>query len=285
MGKILDAMDQQNLGGTIKGTALLDLTKGGVNGNIPVIGKIGTDGKNFEAWVSNHAYVSQDVIAVVLKTPMFFDFLPNPEKWKMTWKSLFEVHAMSITGLNSGLTVETEEEELGGTGEFQESIKDTKKARTTITLEVKEKMNKSVQKYIDYVIRYGQKDYITKKPLVSDFIDDINAIAGGYTPDYYTGTVLFIEPDITRKGVVDAWFSTQIFFKGNGDRTGKRQLAGGGEGLTLSLSLASITLSTDKVFDLAEQLLPTLTSIQTIGSDMELSETAVPAEIAEDPNY
>jgi len=281
MSKILDAMDNTNYGGAIRGAGLLDLTQGGVNGNIPVIGKIGKDGKNYEAWVSNHAYVSQDVIAVVMKTPLFFDFLPNPEKWKKTWKALFEVHPISITGLNSGLTVETEEEELGGTGEFQETIRDVKKARTTLTIEVKEKMNKSIQKFIDYIIRYGQKDYITKKPLVSDFISDINAIAGGYTPDYYTGTVLFIEPDITRKAVVDAWFSTQIFFKGNGDRTGKRQLASGGEGLTLSLSLASITLSTDKVFDLAEKLLPTLTTIKTIGSDIELSEADIAPDLKE----
>lgn len=281
MSKILDAMDNTNYGGSIKGASLLDLTQGGVNGNIPVIGKIGKDGKNLEAWVTNHAYVSQDIIAVVLKTPLFFDFLPNPEKWKKTWKALFEVHPISITGLSSGLTVETEEEELGGIGEFQESVRDVKKARTTITIEVKEKMNKSIQKFLDYIIRYGIKDYITKKPLVSDFIDDINKIAGGYTPDYYTGTVLFIEPDITRKTVVDAWFSTQIFFKNNGDRVGKRQLASGGEGLTLSLQLASITLSTDKVFDLAEKLLPTLGTIKTIGSDIELSESDIAADLKE----
>lgn len=279
MSKILDAMDSTNYGGSIKGAKLLDLTQGGVNGNIPVIGKIGKDGKNYEAWVSNHAYISQDIIAVVMKTPLFFDFLPNPEKWKKTWKALFEVHPISITGLNSGLTVETEEEEIGGTGEFQEAVRDVKKARTNITIEVKEKMHKAIQKYLDYIIRYGIKDYITKKPLVSDFITDINKIAGGYTPDYYTGTVLFIEPDITRKAVVDAWFSTQIFFKANGDRTGKRQLASGGEGLTLSLSVASITLSTDKVFDLAEKMLPTLTTIKTIGSNMELSESEISPDL------
>lgn len=279
MSKILDAMDSTNYGGSIKGAKLLDLTQGGVNGNIPVIGKIGKDGKNYEAWVSNHAYISQDIIAVVMKTPLFFDFLPNPEKWKKTWKALFEVHPISITGLNSGLTVETEEEEIGGTGEFQEAVRDVKKARTNITIEVKEKMHKAIQKYLDYIIRYGIKDYITKKPLVSDFITDINKIAGGYTPDYYTGTVLFIEPDITRKAVVDAWFSTQVFFKANGDRTGKRQLASGGEGLTLSLSVASITLSTDKVFDLAEKMLPTLTTIKTIGSNMELSESEISPDL------
>jgi len=281
MAKVLDAMDATNYGGQIKGAKLLDLTLGGSNGNIPIIGKLDKGGVNVEAWVSNHAYVSQDIIAVVMKTPLFFDFMPSPEKWKQTWKALFEVHPISITGLNSGLSVETEEEELGGIGEFQETIRDTKKARTTLTIEVKEKMNKSIQKFIDHCIRYGQKDYITKKPLVSDFIDDLNLIAGGYTPDYYTGTVLFIEPGVTRKDVVDAWFSTQIFFKGNGDRTGKRQLASGGEGLTLSLSLASITISTDKIMELAEKLLPTLTSIKTIGSDILPSESDIAADLKE----
>ena len=278
MSKVLDAIDNTNYGLNIGGSTL-DLTKGGYNGNIPTIGALGDDGKNYEAWVYNHSYVSQDVIPVVMKTPLFFDFMPDKDKWKKTWKAIFEVHATSITGLNSGLTVETDEEEIGGTGEFQETIRDTKKARTTLTIEIKEKMYKAIQKFIDFCIRYGQKDYIVKKPLVMKFIKNIDEISGGYTPDYYTGTILFIEPDITRKVVVDAWFSTQIFFKGNGDRTGKRQLAAGGESLTLSLSLASITLSTDKVFELAEKLLPTLTTIETLGSDIELTEADIDSSL------
>ena len=275
MSNVLGALDTGNYrgdngAGIGSGAAMLDLTLGGNNGDAPVFGGVAADGSATDLWVSNHAYISQDIIPVVLKTPLFFDFLENPTKWKNTWKAIFQKHAISITGLSSGLTVETEEEEIGGIGEFQESIKDTKKARSTITVEIRDRMHKSIQRYIDFCIRYGQKDYLTKKPLISNYIDDISVIAGGYTPDYYTGSILFIEPDVTRMSVVDAWFSTQIFFKGNGERTGKRELAAGGEGLTISLTLASVTLSTDKVMELAEKILPTLTTITTMDSDILL---------------
>lgn len=281
---VLGALDEGNYRGNKKagigsGAAMLDLTLGGNNGDVPVFGGVAPDGSAIDTWVSNHGYVSQDIIPVVLKTPLFFDFLENPNKWKNTWKAIFQKHAISITGLSSGLTVETDEEEIGGTGEFYESIKDTKKARSVIVIELKDRMHKTIQRFIDFCIRYGQKDYLTKKPLITNYIDDISEIAGGYTPDYYTGTILFIEPDVSRKTVVDAWFSTQIYFKGNGERTGKRQLSAGGEGLTMSLTLASVTLSTEKVMELAENILPTLKTISAMDSDILLPSDGISPDL------
>lgn len=242
---------------------ILNVSKGGLEGHIPHIGKV-IDGTTYENYLANALYVSQDVIAKVLTTPKFFEFMPSPDIWRKIWVSLFEEHPKSITGFNSTLTVETDEVEIGGTNEFMQTPKDVKKARTTVTLEIPEKMHKTVSKYIDLCIRFGIKDPIVKRPLAAQYISNISEITGGWTPDYYSGSVIYIEPDVTRLSVVDAWFQTQVYFKTTGDRTGKRNMSAGGDSVTLSIETAGITMSTENILEFAQTLLPSITNLYAI---------------------
>lgn len=242
---------------------ILNVSKGGLEGHIPHIGKV-IDGTTYENYLANALYVSQDVIAKVLTTPKFFEFMPSPDIWRKIWVSLFEEHPKSITGFNSTLTVETDEVEIGGTNEFMQTPKDVKKARTTVTLEIPEKMHKTVSKYIDLCIRFGIKDPIVKRPLAAQYVSNISEITGGWTPDYYSGSVIYIEPDVTRLTVVDAWFQTQVYFKTTGDRTGKRNMSAGGDSVTLSIETAGITMSTENILEFAQTLLPNITNLYAI---------------------
>jgi len=100
----------------------LDLRYGGQNGYFAKIGNVGADGKNYEEWISNQAYIQRNIIPIVLRTPKFFNYMPDPAKWVETYKALIELHPLTITGLTSGLTVETDEHAIGGAGEMQEEI-------------------------------------------------------------------------------------------------------------------------------------------------------------------
>lgn len=86
-------------------SAALNLAHGGQNG---VHAKIGTviDGKNYDEWMSNQAYISRNIIPIVIRYPKFFDLLPDSKKWIEAYKALIELHPLSIEGLSSGLTVE-----------------------------------------------------------------------------------------------------------------------------------------------------------------------------------
>lgn len=261
----------------------LDLTKGGQNGWMPKIGFLGDDGKSYEEWISNHAYIKKNVIPVVLRYPRFMDYMPESDKWKATYKALIELHPLSIEGLTSGLTVEVDEHAVGGAGEMQEELTDVKRARSTISMTFKEKAGKSIQKFLDYVIRYGMMDPDTKKPLVTKYFteDALAAMGGIYTPDFYTGTVLFIEPDTTHKVVVDAWLSSNMFPKGNGDRTGKRNLTEAGEAPELSIEWTSITMNNEAVLGLADTILKSLNVIDKIpDTDLTLPSQKVDESIA-----
>ena len=265
MGIISDAVvSKDNL--YAGSSAALNLAHGGQNG---VHNKIGTiiDGKNYDEWMSNQAYVSRNIIPIVLRYPKFFDLLPDSKKWIEAYKALIELHPLTIEGLTSGLTVETDEHAVGGSGEMQEEITDVKRARSTVSFTYKEKAGKTIQKLLDYIIRYGYMDPDVKRPLVVNLLsdDDFKTKVGDmYTADFYTGTVLFIEPDITHKYVVDAWLTTNMFFKSNGDRTGKRDINSAGAGIDLSIESSGITLNNKAVTVLAETILGKITTLGEI---------------------
>jgi len=266
MSRIKDAVLARDTAYATHGP-VLDLKEGGQQGYLSQVGKIGDDGKVYDAWISNQAYVKRNIIPVVLAYPKFFDFMPEKDSLIEAYKALIELHPQTIDGLTSGLTVETDSHTIGGAGEEQEEITNVVRAKSSLSFSYKEKAGKSIQKFLDFVIRYGYMDPDTKKPLVSTFIKSMDEIGGMYTPEYYTGTVIFIEPDALYKEVVDAWLCTNMFFKSNGDRTGKRDIKVGGETLDLTIESSCITMNNEATLKLADTILGKLTIISDFPED------------------
>lgn len=259
----------------------LNLRYGGQNGNFARIGMVGPDGKNYDEWISNQSYVQRNIIPIVIRAPKFFNYMPNPQKWIDAYKALIELHPMSITGLTSGLTVSVDEHAIGGAGEMQEEVTDVKRARSNVSMTYKEKAGKAITKFLDYLIRYGMMDPDTKKPLVANFIKNIDDIGGMYTADFYSGTVLFIEPDVTQKVVVDAWLTTNMFPKANGERTGKRDIHSAGDSPELTIEWGGITMNNEVVTTMAEGILQNLTVINKLpDTDMQTSASEIDADVA-----
>ena len=252
----------------------INLSQGGQFGLMSRIGYTAEDGKNYSEFISSHSYISKNVIPIVLDYPRFFDFMPEPELWISAYKNLIETIPRSIEGLQSGLTVETDEHPIGGAGEMMEEPTDVKRARSTLTFNVRERAGKSITKFLDYLIRYGLMDPDQKRPLIIRHFKDqqgLEDVQGMYTPDYYTGTAIFIEPDITTRVCIDAWLCTNMFFKSNGERTGKRDITAAGEVKDLSLESTCITMSNENVRILADKLLKELTILKTVpDTDMHL---------------
>ncbi len=277
MSKLLDALET---GLNDKEGNVVNLRKGGMNNIVPTLGVEAADGSLADGWVASNPYISQDIIPIVLRTPGGYDLLPDAERWKQTWRALFTEHALSIQGLNTGINVEVDEQEIGGTGQFQEETRDVKYNRSTITTEHKEKEFKTITKFLINTVRLLDKDPITKKPLASGFISDLSEVNGGWTRDLKTGTILFVEPDPTRLAVVDVFYSTNVGIKGNIDRLGKRQQSAGGEASTFSVEWTNITLPTDGAWDLANKLLPVyLGMVDSLPTDIKLTESDIEEEL------
>jgi len=258
-----------------------NLKNGGQNGHLASIGRV-VGGTNYDEWISNQAYVKQNLIPIVLRYPKAFDYMPNPQLWIDTYNSLMTLHPLTIDGLQSGLTVDFDEHAIGGAGEVQEEFTKVSRARTSITNTYKEKAGKSITKFSDMVIRYLYSDPDVEKPLISN-LPKYNADIANikmYTPEYYTATHLYIEPDITQKYVIDAWLCTNVMIKGTGDRTGKRDIHSARETQDLSMELTSITMNNEAVLKLADSMLSNLKVLDANPDfDLTLPQTKIEAAL------
>lgn len=241
----------------------LDLGYGGQQGYMPRLGTTGPDGKVYEEWINNTLYIRQNVIPIVLRYPKFMDLMQDSKLWIRAYKAMIEEHPTEISGLSSGLTVDTDSSPIGGAGEEQEQPTNTKREKSNISITIPDKAGKSVMKFFDMYIRYGIQDPDVKKPLVSQFIDTEKQI-GLYTPEWYTGMVIFIEPDITQQIVLDAWLAFNFFPKSNGSREGSRNVTDGGQRNDISLEFSSIVMNNQAAINLGQSLLKKLTVLKQI---------------------
>ncbi len=240
-----------------EGAPIFNPEFGGQAGYMMRIGRE-VDGVIYEEWLNSTPYISTNLIPFVMEYPDFLSFLPEPDKWKKIYKNLWETHPMTITGFNSGLSVEVDETPFGRSEMFQ-MFTAVKRARTTVSTTYKERANKAFVKIFDVLIRYGMSDPDVLKPLVANLLtqDDLDKI-NIYSPFFFTGMVLFVEPDILRRKAVDSWLTFNLFPMGNGDRTGQFQINAAGEGKELSIEWAGITLPHEHISDLAQAMLDTL---------------------------
>jgi hypothetical protein len=214
----------------------LDVKYGGQFGYSPNLGYLDADGRIKAEWISNKAYVTRNLIPILIEPPRFFTLMPNPEKWVQTLKSLVETHVRTIEGINAGLTVETAEHPIGGAGEMMEEPTNVIRERTTVTMTFTEKEGMSIGRFLEKWIMYGIAHPETKSALVGtlpNYSADVDML-----PDWYTMTMLFINPDITHRRALDAWLVGGMFPKTNGENIGKFDKTTAGDIRELSIEFA-----------------------------------------------
>jgi hypothetical protein len=245
MARITDAILTNSAYANYVNQPILDLSFGGQQGWAP----------NLNEWVSNQAYVRKNLFCILLESPRFFTLMPNPDKWVQALKSLVELHAKTIEGLNAGLTVEFDEHPVGGAGEMQQEITDSKRARSEPSFGFVEKYGMPINTFLQNWIIYGMMDPDTKFAMAGTLPGSKPA---DMLADWYSMTCLFIEPDPTHQRVVKAWVITNMMPKSDGEVIGKRDLTSASElsNLTIEFTgIAQYNLGT-KVF--AQNILDTI---------------------------
>jgi hypothetical protein len=223
-------------------TQILDLTNGAQNG-------YSTD---FTTYVSNSTYTKRNLICLLLEAPTGFNDLNSPDAWIATLKALVELHAKSISGLNSELTVDFIETAVGGAGEMQEDISNVQRQRSTPEFTWVEKYGKPVWNFHDGWIRNLLMDPISKVAAV---------VASGTTrptdllPDYTSASMIFIEPDPTHTQVVYAWLCTNMMPKSSGENVGRRDLTQAAAEVEYTITYTALTQVGYGVNQFAQQLL------------------------------
>lgn len=211
MSRVTEAFLGQRAFGRGSNQPMLDPTYGGQLGYAP----------NLPEWVSNQAYVRRQIIPVLLEAPKFFQYMPDPQKWIDTLKAIVELHPRSIEGLQAGLKLEFDSHPVGGAGELQDEVVDSKRDRSEVSMTFVDKYGMPIQNFLYQWIAYGIMDPDTKFALINTLTgnrpDDMLA-------DQFTMSMLFMEPDPSHRRVVKSWVGVNMMPKGTGDIIGKRNL-------------------------------------------------------------
>lgn len=206
---------------------MVDLQHGGQMGFAP----------DYTEYVNNQAYVKKNLICVLVEAPKGFQYLPNPDVWVGTLRSLVEMHAMSIEGLNAGLEVDVAENAVGGGGQMQEDFTDVKETRSQPVFRFTEKYGMPIARFMRGWITNLMMDPNTK-------VANIATLSGSkptdMLADMYSATMLFIEPDPLHGKVVKSWLGTNMFPKGTGEITGRRDLTSASETTSYDINFTGI---------------------------------------------
>ncbi len=230
---------------------------GSQQGYLPALGAKMPDGKTYGEWINNAAYISRNVIPFVLEVPKFFDFFSNPKDWIETFISIFEVHPETIDGLDATLTVEKDQHNVGGGGQVHHEITNVKRPEGAVKYTLREKDGKPINRFLDLYIRYGIMDPDAKKPLVTLLPGFTKGML--YTPEYYTFSTLFVEPDITHTRVIEAYLLINQSPNTAGTVTSKRDLQAAGEMVVYDIETGGIMIYNEGVRTLGQTMLDSLT--------------------------
>jgi len=200
------------------GLVMMDLAAGGFSGYIP----------DLVNWTSNQLRLPKAVIPIVLEIPRLFEYLPGKERWIASVIAMMEQHSSSITGLQDGYEISTDESEIGGTGEFYEDVTDIKGARTSLSYAFKELRGEPFKRLTAAWLRYGVMDHRTKFPLLANVVKDANTRRLlTMTPEFNTMSMMFIEPDVSGMKVEKTWIASNIKPKTIPTYEGSRTLSEG----------------------------------------------------------
>lgn len=230
MSRVTDAIMSSVAFAKTANQPMLDPAFGGQHGWAPQLTE----------WVSNQAAVRRNLIPILLEYPKFFDSMPDSERWIRTLKALVEVHAKSIDGLQATLTVDTADHPFGGAGEMQDEVVNVTRARSNPSFTWIEKYGYPIQTFFTNWIIYGLMDPETKYAGVGTLADASKRPAD-MLADWYSMSMLFIEPDPTHRKVVKSWVVSNMFPKSAGDNIGKRDLTSPLETIEMSIEFTGIS--------------------------------------------
>lgn len=235
----------QNLGYTADGKAPgIDLSKGGQFGYQAEQG----------AYVNNTGYVPRNIIPILIKAPRGFDLFDD--KTKATWigalRSLIENQSKTVTGLRTGLTIESSERQFSRAGHLHHDPLDVKEVLSTPVHTWDERYGKVISRFWNNYIRLLIQDPQTNHPGIMSLVEEVPV---DQLADFYSFTTLYIEPDPLRNKVLDSWLVTNMYPSSVSELESKLDVAGGVEVPEISTEFNGIPYMNDGVTTLSQEIL------------------------------
>lgn len=200
--------------------------------------------RHFAADISNVAgntpYVSRNIRCALLSTPRFFKFLPNEKAMAKALRTMIEISAHRISGLNSTLTPETAKVPYGNTGEEITVYTGMTREQSAPEYEWPEIQGFSYSRFWEYYYRMGVADEASKVPGVVALSGN-NLKASDYDATFWSFDVLFWEPDPLMLEPTKAWLCTTMAPTSPVTVEGSMELTRIGEIATVSQTFSAVT--------------------------------------------
>lgn len=238
-------------------------------------------------YVTNTGYVKKNVICLLVEAPKAFSLLPNSDKWIGILRSLVELHAMSIEGLNATLEVEFSETPVGGSGQMQEDPINVTEARSNVTFRFAEKYGMPVQQFFRGWITNLIADPNSKVPNIVTLLDKPTDLLA----DQISATMIFIEPDPTMTKVLKSWLICNMMPKTSGENTARKDPTQASEQVTYDIPMTGVAQYGAGVDVFAQSLLDSISLtganpqnrqafVQAISADIQASKAGYTTEVA-----
>lgn len=202
---------------------------------------------NIGRYVNNAAYISRNVICRVVEYPRWVSYMSDPAVFRKAIKTFFEVQT-KIDGLQKGLNVEFNEQEIGAAGHRQFDITKTTITQSDLTHTMQDKYGLPYQNLMSIWIRYGMMDPEAQIPLITMLSSTVTDML----PDMYSATVLYFEPDPRFQTVQKAWLMTNMAPRNNGQDEGRRDLTAPGQPLELAIPFTGLQDTSLGVMEFAQ---------------------------------
>lgn len=264
MGRITDAVVEKGSLYSSRAPSM-NLSYGGQMGFMPRIGTIGADGRSYEEWISNQAYIRRNVIPILLTYPRFFDYMPQGKAiWVRLLKAVMEQHPLKIDGLKQSLSIETDNHPVGAAGEEQDEYTKVNREPSTPSFSWIEKSGESIARFWETYVTYGMMDPDTGIANIKNFIT-LDDYKGLYTPDFYTFSMMFIEPDALGKCANRVWLLNNMFPKSMPQIEGSRDIKSSGEKREISMDFSALACPPNvSLHAMGERLLSSMNVLKKI---------------------
>lgn len=194
---------------------------------------------DYQALVNDTPHVSNNLICRVLASPRGFDLLDGDiaKSWHGGFKALFETHAVTVEGLNKTLNPSWSSVPWGGSGEEFEVPTGMTRSKSDVQFTFNEKMGLPITHMVEQYHRLFIMDEDTKHPMIAM---SGKPIVDGLA-DFYTWTMIFIEPDRYLQYVRRAWIVANMGIKTSPQNEGKRDKNSDQSTLSIDLQMSGIS--------------------------------------------
>lgn len=205
-----------------------------------------------EAYVNNAGYRPQRLIALLVEPPRGFSYLADPAKSISTLRQLMEQQSKSFTGLREGLNVEFAERPMDGSGRMQRDPTNVTEEISNPSHTWDERYGRAIHTFWQWYIRMLVGDPVTKQPGVMNVSENVPT---DHLPDFYSFTMLYIQPDPLRRRVETAWLQTGMVPNTSGVLESQFDVAAASDVPEITIEFGGVPYSTYGVLDFAQSVL------------------------------